>query len=206
MIAMPRRPAPPGEERRAQILEAALKVFATKGFKGATNKDIADAAGVSTGLIYFYFENKENLLLAILEDRVAPGAFPVPIEHLKAFPPEQVLPMLAHYGLSRLDNQDAMNIFKIFIGEAVYSEHIRALANTHLIRLIETLAGYLESQMEQGRLRHADPLLCAQTFLAGLMASLVRRQFFADPKILSYSADQIVETVVSIFLRGMRPD
>ncbi len=203
---MPRKPAPPVEDRRTQILEAALKVFATKGFKGATNKDIAEAASVSTGLIYFYFKNKEDLLFALLENRVAPGAFPVPIEHLKVFPPEQVLPMLAHYGLSRLDNQDTMNIFKIFIGEAVYSEHIRVLANTHISRLIETLADYLESQMEQGRLRRADPLLCAQTFLAGLMASLVRRQFLADPTLLSYSADQIVETIVSIFLRGMRPD
>ena len=203
---MPRKPAPAGEDRRSQILEAALKVFATKGFKGATNKDIADAADVSTGLIYFYFKSKEEVLFAILEDRVAPGAFPVPIEHLKAFPPEQVLPMLAHYGLSRLDNQESMNIFKLFMGEAIYSEHIRALANTHLKRLIATLAGYLESQMEQGRLHRADPLLAAQTFLAGLMASLVRRQLFADPQMLAYSADQIVETVVSIFLHGMQPD
>jgi AcrR family transcriptional regulator len=203
---MPRKPGPPTEERRAQILEAALKVFAEKGFKGATNKDIADAAGISPGLIYFYFENKEDLFFAILENRVAPGSFPLPLEHMQAFPPEQVLTMIAQYGLSRLDNQDTMNIFKIFIGEAVYSEPIRALANTNINRLIATLAGYLESQMEQGRLRRAEPLLCAQTFLAGLMASLVRRQFLADPKMLSYSIDEIVNTVVSIFLRGMQPE
>ncbi len=203
---MPRKPGPSTEERRSQILEAALKVFAEKGFKGATNKDIADAAGVSPGLIYFYFENKEDLFFAILENRVAPGSFPLPLEQMQAFPPEQVLTMIARYGLIRLDNQDTMNIFKIFIGEAVYSEHIRVLANTNISRLIATLASYLESQMEQGRLRRADPLLCAQTFLAGLMASLVRRQFLADPKMLSYSVDEIVNTVVSIFLRGMQPE
>jgi len=203
---MPRRPVLPGEDRRSQILEAALKVFAAKGFKGATNKDIADVADVSTGLIYFYFENKEDLLFALLENRVAPGAFPVPIEHLKAFPPEQVLPMLAHYGLSRLDNQDTINLFKIFVGEAIRSEQIRGIANGHINRLMDTLANYLAAQMEQGRLRRDDPLLCAQTFLAGLMASIMRRQFLADPKMLSYAADQIVETVVSIFLRGMHPD
>lgn len=203
---MPRKPGPPTEERRSQILEAALKVFAEKGFKRATNKDIADAAGVSPGLLYFYFDNKEDLFFAILENRVAPGSFPLPLEQMRAFPPEQVLTMIAQYGLIRLDNQDTMNIFKIFIGEAVYSEPIRALANINISRLIATLASYLESQMEQGHLRRADPMLCAQTFLAGLMASLVRRQFLADPQMLSYSVDEIVNTVVSIFLRGMQPE
>ena len=203
---MPRRPGPPTEDRRNQILEGALKVFAEKGFKGATNKNIADAAGgISPGLIYWYFKSKEDLLFALIEQRVAPGGFPVPIEHMQAFPPEQVLPMLAHYGLSRLDNQDTINLFKIFVGEAVYSEHIRAIANDSINRLLDTLSRYLEAQMEQGRLRREDPLLCAQTFLASLMATLIRRRFFGDAKMLSYPVDEIVNTVVGIFLRGMQP-
>ena len=203
---MPRRPGPPTEERRSQILEAALQVFAEKGFKGATNKNIGDAAGVSPGLIYWYFKSKEDLLFALIENRVAPGAFPVPIEQMQAFPPGQVLPMLAHYGLSRLDNQDTINIFKVFIGEAVYSEQIRSIANTNINRLLDTLARYLAAQMEQGKLRRDDPLLCAQTFLAGIMATLVRRRFLNDAKMLTYSVDEIVNTVVGIFLRGMRPE
>jgi AcrR family transcriptional regulator len=203
---MPRRPGPPTEDRRTQILEAALKVFAAKGFKGATNQDIAKEAGISPGLLYWYFKSKEDLFFAILEDRVAPGSFPMPIEHMQTFPPEQVLSMLAHYGLSRLDNQDTVNIFKIFVGEAAYSEHIRTIANNNINRLVGTLARYLAAQMELGRLRQDDPMLCAQTFLAGLMATLVRRRFLGDAKMLSYSADEIVNTVVGVFLRGLRPD
>ncbi len=203
---MPRRPGPPTEDRRNQILEGALKVFAEKGFKGATNQNIADAAHISPGLIYWYFHSKEDLLFALIENRVGPGGFPVPIEHLTAFPPEQVLPMLAHYGLSRLDNQDTINLFKLFAGEAIRSDQIRAIANQHINRLIETVANYLAAQMEQGKLRRDDPLLCAQTFLAGLMASIIRRQFLGDTKMLSYTTDEIVATVVGIFLRGMRPD
>jgi AcrR family transcriptional regulator len=203
---MPRKPGPPNEDRRNQILEGALKVFAEKGFKGSTNKNIADAAGgISPGLIYWYFKSKEDLLFALIEQRVAPGGFPVPIEHMQAFPPEQVLPMLAHYGLSRLDNQDTINLFKIFVGEAVYSEHIRAIANDNINRLLDTLSRYLAAQMEQGRLRRDDSLLCAQTFLASLMATLVRRRFLSDAKMLSYPVDEIVNTVVGIFLRGMQP-
>jgi AcrR family transcriptional regulator len=203
---MPRKPGPPTEERRSQILEAAMKVFAKKGFKGATNKDIANAAGVSPGLIYFYFKNKEDLLFEILAQRLAPGNFPLPLEHMQMFPPEQVLTMIAHYGLSRLDNQATVNIIRILVGEILYSEPFRATANANVNLLLETLARYLESQMEQGRLRRADPLLCAQTFLAGMVASLIRRQLLGDAKMLSYTTDEIADTVVGIFLRGMQPD
>jgi AcrR family transcriptional regulator len=201
---MARKPAAT-EDRRAQILEAALKVFAAKGFKGATNRDIAREAGITPGLIYWYFASKEDLFFAILENRVAPGTFPLPLEHMAAFPPEQVLPVLAHFALSRLDNQDSMNLLKIFVGEALYSEQIQAMANSTINRLLDALSGYLAAQMDQGRLRRDDPLLCAQTFLAGLVASIMRRQFLRDSKLLAYSADQIVNTVVGIFLHGMQP-
>ena len=57
------------EDRRDQIIDAAMQVFAQKGFTRATNKDIAREAGITPGLIYYYFENKEALLTAILETR-----------------------------------------------------------------------------------------------------------------------------------------
>jgi AcrR family transcriptional regulator len=54
------------EERRRQILEAALSVFAQKGFHAANVSDVAAQAGVSQGTIYWYFESKEELLTAAL--------------------------------------------------------------------------------------------------------------------------------------------
>ncbi len=57
------------EDRREQIIEAAMRVFAQKGFTRATNKDIAREAGITAGLIYHYFESKEAVLKAIIEGR-----------------------------------------------------------------------------------------------------------------------------------------
>ena len=54
------------EERRRQILEAALTVFGQKGFNGANVSDVAAQAGVSQGTIYWYFESKEELLTQAL--------------------------------------------------------------------------------------------------------------------------------------------
>src|SRR5215475_6562464 len=52
--------------RRAQILDAATKVFAARGFHRTTIRDVARAAGIADGTIYNYFENKTALLLGIL--------------------------------------------------------------------------------------------------------------------------------------------
>src|SRR6266487_4053523 len=53
--------------RRNQILDAATKVFAEKGFHRSTIKDIAKVAGIADGTIYNYFENKTALLMGLLD-------------------------------------------------------------------------------------------------------------------------------------------
>jgi AcrR family transcriptional regulator len=53
--------------RREQIVGAATRVFAQKGFRRATIREVAREAGVSEGTIYNYFEDKDALLMAILD-------------------------------------------------------------------------------------------------------------------------------------------
>src|SRR5689334_13571935 len=53
--------------RRGQILDAAARVFAEKGYHRATIRDVAQAAGIADGTIYNYFANKAALLLGILD-------------------------------------------------------------------------------------------------------------------------------------------
>lgn len=60
-----RRVVKPTEQRKKEILEAALKQFSEKGFHDTTVEDIATAAGVAKGTIYLYFPSKEHLLLSL---------------------------------------------------------------------------------------------------------------------------------------------
>src|SRR5215472_2023489 len=53
--------------RRRQILDAATRVFASKGFNRATIRDVAQDAGVADGTIYNYFGNKTDLLFGLLD-------------------------------------------------------------------------------------------------------------------------------------------
>lgn len=58
-------------EKRERILQAAIKVFAQNGFYATRVSEIAKAAGVADGTIYLYFENKDDVLISIFEDRMA---------------------------------------------------------------------------------------------------------------------------------------
>jgi TetR/AcrR family transcriptional repressor of uid operon len=55
----------PGQDRRSQILNAALVCFAKRGFHQTSMHDISAEAGISVGLIYRYFENKEAVISAM---------------------------------------------------------------------------------------------------------------------------------------------
>ncbi|HEY2767932.1 MAG TPA: helix-turn-helix domain-containing protein [Solirubrobacteraceae bacterium] len=59
-----------GRDGRAMLLEAAMEVFAQRGYRDASVDDIAERAGYSKGAIYFYFSGKDDLLFALFEERV----------------------------------------------------------------------------------------------------------------------------------------
>jgi TetR/AcrR family fatty acid metabolism transcriptional regulator len=57
-------------DKRARILDAAIKVFAERGFHTATVAEIARAAGVADGTIYLYFKGKDDLLLRLFDEKM----------------------------------------------------------------------------------------------------------------------------------------
>lgn len=56
------------EEKTQLILDAALELFASKGFESASISEVAKKAGVSKGLIYNYFESKDEILKSLVDD------------------------------------------------------------------------------------------------------------------------------------------
>jgi len=59
------------EDKRRRIIDAAVEVFALKGFFGARVSEIAEAAGVADGTIYLYFRSKDDILISLFEEKMA---------------------------------------------------------------------------------------------------------------------------------------
>jgi len=56
------------EDKRRQLLDAAVRVFARKGFHASRVGDIAEEAGVAHGLLYHYFDSKDQVLEAVFQE------------------------------------------------------------------------------------------------------------------------------------------
>ena len=60
------------EARPSELLEAALELFVEKGFAATRLEDVASRAGVSKGTLYLYFENKDALFKAVVQEGIIP--------------------------------------------------------------------------------------------------------------------------------------
>lgn len=193
-------------ERREQILKAAFEEFAAKGFKGATIKSIAEAAGLqSPALIYWYFPDKEALFREVLSSQVPvlrAVADPAPIMDL---PPEEVLPRLgrAYFAFEQFD----VRMLQLMVGEAVRRPEVAEMfIRSGPGRVLEFLKDYLEHQVDLGRLKPHDARSSARAFIGMLMPQLAGQLFF--PALLEdgLTDEEHLKTAASIFLEGLKPE
>ena len=60
------------EARPAELMAAALELFVEKGFAGTRLEDVSARAGVSKGTLYLYFDSKEALFKAVIQESIVP--------------------------------------------------------------------------------------------------------------------------------------
>ena len=201
---MPRTPNV-GEDRREQILDAAMRVFAEKGYSRATNRDVAREAGITTGLIYYYFENKEALLQAVLEERSpAQVIAQIPTEMLE-LPPEIFLPIMIQRVLGIVENERFTGTVRVVVPEMLHHPEIAELVNRFLQRVLTFIVTYLRTQVEKGHLRADLNIDMATHALIGSLVTLVvRRNILRDPQVLQYTQEELAQMVVNTVLRGIQ--
>ena len=196
---------PENGDRRKQILEAALKVFSTKGFHKATNKDIAQAAGgISPGLIYWYFKDKEDLFLSIIRERAAIFQLADHPERLMELPPRAGLALIGRTYLSVFKLPGNVAVLRMLIGEAIRFPQIAEMFYKQVAsRFLGLLSQYLQHQVDLGRLRPHDTMIAARSFLGMFVINVVTREIMRDPMALAMPDEQLIATVLDIFLDGL---
>ena len=151
------------EERRAQLMDTALNVFAQKGLEGATVKDLSEAAGVAQGLLYHYFRSKEELLRAALERHYFLPELRRITSPDRDRPAQAVLIEVGEGFAAML--RERRSLLQVMIREAptnpAVAERI-ARAQRESVRL---LSEYLESRVAAGELRPHDTQASARLLL-----------------------------------------
>ncbi len=193
------------DDRKDQIVEAAMQVFAQKGFTMATNKDIAREAGITPGLIYYYFESKEDLLKTIIETRSPAQLMTTLPPQVFELPPEVFLRMLILRALSIIESEQLIQLVRMLLSEVIHNTEVASIVYSMIQRILEFLGTYFESQVENGVLRNVDGVLTAQITVGSVFVFVLRRQILCDPNALKYTHEQIAEAVSETVLKGILP-
>jgi AcrR family transcriptional regulator len=134
-------------EGREELLTAALRVFARRGYRQAGVDEIAAAAGYSKGALYWHFSGKEDLLLALLEERVdAPLREMVAL--LESAPPDRDMSVEASREFARRlsSERDAMLLEREYWSLAIRDPELRARYAERQAELRRALARALEER------------------------------------------------------------
>jgi AcrR family transcriptional regulator len=151
------------EERRNQLVDVSLRLFAQKGFERTTIKDISEVAGVAQGLIYHYFGSKEELLFAAVERH---GFLPEMRRILSASyerPAGEMLLEIATGFSALLVEKD--DLVRVFFRESQVNPQVGKRLADIIREAVELLARYLTARIAVGELRPHDPEVAARSLL-----------------------------------------
>lgn len=189
------------EERREQILDAALRVFSQKGFAGASIRDIAREVGITEGLIYHYFESKDHLLEACWKERSWHSHVERILSDADGKPVEQVLKAIVSDFLDTLQ-EHGQNI-RMCIAEMQRNKEMAAEQIERIEQTSGLIHAFLQSRQDAGELRAGVNVATAAGLLLGCAHSLFLMWGDTDLERWDRMSRDLVEHGVHTVLHGI---
>jgi AcrR family transcriptional regulator len=191
------------EARPGEIVQAALEVFAEKGFAAARLDDIARQAGVSKGALYLYFETKEDLFRAVVRQAVAPNLDMVEAMLAQATLPFPDLLRLLFARIVMVIGASRMGaVAKLVIGESRnFPELARVWHDEVVSRALTAISGAIAAAQARGEVRPGDPRFHAFSIMGPVLTGVIWRETFtpigAPALDLEALVRQHAETVIA---------
>jgi AcrR family transcriptional regulator len=164
------------DSRRLQIMEAALKLFATEGYGHSSISMLAKQAGISKGLMYNYFESKAALLEAIIEHGMAEYVDLFDPNHNGILESEELVDFVRKVFETMRTHQE----FWIYFVNVIMQPKVKHLKNQPIIGYIEQFMSMLLVYFEKKGFE--DPYLEVVTFSA-LIEGFGVLMIYADPAV-----------------------
>jgi AcrR family transcriptional regulator len=192
----------PDPDTRDRVLAGAAELIGRDGLTALSMDEVAVKAGVSRASVYRLFPGKPALFEAVI---IAFAPFRQIIEHLGRVadePPEVVLP--AVYRMAAAAATARIGIIRsVFFEVTSGSPEAIEGAGRPIQAMIATLGGYLERQMDAGRLRRMHPTLAAQFLIGPLLFHLFTRPLAQRLTGFEVPLDEAVDQLVAAALRGL---
>ena len=192
------------EDRRADILRTAIHLFAGKGFRGTTTRELAAAAGVTEPVLYQHFPSKKDLYAAIIETKTGPAS-----EHareLRALAASdndmEFLTTLAELILRRY--QEDPELSRLLLFSSLEGHELSELFFERVYAgFYKLVTGYIRRRIREGGFRKVNAEVAARSVLGmityhGHVAILFPERFSLD------NVGSLASQTAKIFLGGIR--
>jgi AcrR family transcriptional regulator len=200
-----------GDERRAQILQIAIKLFSQYGFRGATTKEIARVAGVSEAMVFRHFASKEELYSAILDWKACEGRVANPFELLAvpmaANDDRQVFYSMMLNALTKHE-KDPEFMRLLFHSALEGHELAEMFIEQSIVPIYEFLSAYISRRQKEGAIRKdIKPRVIVRAFVGMMIHHALNNSLWdKNHKVLNISNEDAARDFTDILLRGIRPE
>jgi len=194
------------EQTRAHIVSTALALFAERGFAATSTRRIAQAAGISEGLIFHHFPNKQALLMAVSASRsTLAGEIAKLAEFGNELAAEDCLRAVGLRFVAMLDSgTEDGKMVAMMIGEAQTNPELHVVFRGLIDSASASLGDYFKVRIEAGELREdLGTEHAARTFLGSLMLFFMTNSHL-DSAAWASLASQHVEELVDLWIEGAR--
>jgi AcrR family transcriptional regulator len=187
--------------RREILLETAFKMFSERGYRRTSVRDITRGAGVTEAVLYHYFNNKADLLTAVIA-RYAPFArFQEILGDLGDAPVDSVLRELSTEFLKLLNARRSFVLG--LLSEAASDPELGQILGGFLRGTVQGISQYLRRRQESGHInQEIDVLAAAQALQGGLLLSFLSTNLPPGPDMPEID-QQTVDNLVSVLINGL---
>jgi AcrR family transcriptional regulator len=185
-----------GLQTKQKILDVALELFSTKGYKATTVRDIAGEIGIKQSALYNHFKNKDEILETLISDLTTSAIaniFSDDSSKMAQKTPKSLLMSIATtFKLLSFDGQNEA-LYRLLMQELFRNEKVRMIYNEQFYQEnVKKLSAILFNMMQEEKILSSDPLLLAHEFFSPL--------FFYQMQVVILKLDKkSTSSVVSMF-------
>jgi len=189
------------DDTRTKILQAALQLFAKRGYEGTTTKDLAKSAGVAEGTLFRHFSNKKAILIEVATAGWVDILTDLLTELSEMGSYKAVSQVMRRRMLNMRKNGDLM---KVCFVEAQYHPELRESIQAEVIdKMTDVAEAFFETAMDKGIYRRMNPKIVAKVFLGIFAIAGFSEETIMNPDASPKAMQEMAEGISDIFLRGV---
>lgn len=196
-------------ERQKRIIDAAVEVFAAKGYDGASTAEIAQKARVAEGTVFKHFKTKKDLLLRVVSPFFIKFAAPYILKPVKEIlttedlPLEEILRRIAMDRVSLVESN--WGEVRILVQETLRVPELREAMITNIAMGIRGIGEeLLRKKMAAGEIREIDPFLVLRAYVGIIVVYVVSKHAFKEESV-SWNDEEEIAKLADLIMNGLKP-